>query len=134
MLKPLPSSTWPDSWRVSFEYDRHEIFGERAHSGYAYAYAARRKVVLDLVRRVAHSGATVLDVAAAQGNFTLTLAEMGYEVTWNDLREDLAGYVQLKHERGIVHFAPGNLFAVRFPGQFDVVLATEIIERRWAAH
>lgn len=128
MLKPVPSSTWPDSWRASFEYDRKEIFGEQARSGYAYAYAARRKAVLDLVRRIARPGATVLDVAAAQGNFTLTLAEMGYEVTWNDLREELAGYVKLKYERGTVHFAPGNLFTTRFSGQFDLVLATEIIE------
>jgi 2-polyprenyl-6-hydroxyphenyl methylase/3-demethylubiquinone-9 3-methyltransferase len=80
------------------------------------------------MRKVASPSASILDVAAAQGNFTLTLAEMGYDVTWNDLREELVGYVQLKHERGAVHFAPGNIFTTRFGRQFDVVLATEIIE------
>ena len=67
-------------------------------------------------------------MAAAQGNFTLTLAELGYELTWNDLRSDLADYVRLKHEKGIIHFAPGNVFELGFRGDFDCVLITEIIE------
>jgi 2-polyprenyl-6-hydroxyphenyl methylase/3-demethylubiquinone-9 3-methyltransferase len=67
-------------------------------------------------------------VAAAQGNFSLELAERGYEVTWNDLRDELAGYVQLKHERGRVDYAPGNVFDLTFGQPFDAVLLTEIIE------
>jgi 2-polyprenyl-6-hydroxyphenyl methylase/3-demethylubiquinone-9 3-methyltransferase len=73
-------------------------------------------------------GARILDIAAAQGNFSITLAEMGYEVTWNDLRADLADYVRLKRERGEIHFAPGNAFELNFPSLFDAVLITEIIE------
>ncbi len=124
---PLQES-WPESWRYSHPYDRLEIWGELHHRGYAYAYAERRRHTLELVRRAAAPAARILDVAAAQGNFTLSLAEDGYEVTWNDLRSDLADYVRLKHERGIVHFAPGNAFELGFGGEFDVVLITEVIE------
>ncbi|MGE3310366.1 MAG: class I SAM-dependent methyltransferase [Limisphaerales bacterium] len=124
---PLQES-WPESWRYSHPYDRLEIWGELHHRGYAYAYAERRRHTLDLVRRAAAPPARILDVAAAQGNFTLALAEAGYEVTWNDLRADLADYVRLKHERGVVHYAPGNAFDLGFGEAFDVVLITEVIE------
>jgi 2-polyprenyl-6-hydroxyphenyl methylase/3-demethylubiquinone-9 3-methyltransferase len=80
------------------------------------------------VTEVLPPGARILDVAAAQGNFSLALAEMGYDVTWNDLREDLIKYVWQKYERGKLEFAPGSVFDLDFPEFFDAVLITEIIE------
>jgi 2-polyprenyl-6-hydroxyphenyl methylase/3-demethylubiquinone-9 3-methyltransferase len=96
--------------------------------GYVYSYRCRRRVALELVQHVAQPGATVLDVGAAQGNFTLSLAELGYDVTWNDLRAELADYVRLKHESGAVRYRPGEVFQLPRSEQYDVVLATEIIE------
>ena len=119
---------WPESWKTSYAYDLQEMYGEVSHRGYAYAYQSRRRTTLDLVTSVLPPGTRILDVAAAQGNFSLTLAEMGYDVTWNDLRADLAGYVQIKHERGTVHYAPGNVFELEFDRPFDGVLITEVIE------
>lgn len=119
---------WPDSWKYSYPYDLEEVYGEITNRGYAYAYDHRRRQALRLLTEVVTPGARILDIAAAQGNFSLTLAEMGYEVTWNDLREDLAGYARLKQERGQIHFAPGNAFELSFPSPFDAVLITEIIE------
>lgn len=120
--------SWPETWKYSYPYDLQEIYGEIHHYGYAYAYQNRRKHTLRLVEDVLPKGATILDVAAAAGNFTLSLAEMGYEVTWNDLRADLADYVKMKHQKGVVHYAPGNAFELGFNEQFDCVLITEIIE------
>ncbi|MEO7724719.1 MAG: hypothetical protein ABIU29_08545 [Chthoniobacterales bacterium] len=37
---------------------------------------------------------------------------MSYEVTWNDMRGELADYVRLKQEFGTIHFAPGNAFNI----------------------
>lgn len=130
MRQPEPRPDWPESWRRSHEVDLLEVFGQgRRAPGYANAYALRRARTLELIRRVAGPGARVLDVAAAQGNFSITLAEQGYAVTWNDLREELAGYVRLKHERGELSFLPGELFELPAPERpFDVVLATEVIE------
>ena len=70
----------------------------------------RRHRILAAVQEFVPPGSHILDVGAAQGNFTLTLAERGYQVTWNDLREELVGYVKLKHDRGSVGYAPGNCF------------------------
>lgn len=119
---------WAESWKLSYEYDRMEIHGELMHRGYLYAYENRRRMTMKLLSEVLPLGASVLDIAAAQGNFSLALAELGYRVTWNDLRSELAGYVKLKYETGELHYAPGNAFELRFEHLFDAVLITEVIE------
>jgi 2-polyprenyl-3-methyl-5-hydroxy-6-metoxy-1,4-benzoquinol methylase len=120
--------SWPSSWKDSYSYDLQEIWGEVTSFGYTYAYHNRQKKTLSLLTEVVNSGACVLDIAAAQGNFSLALAEMGYKVTWNDIREELIGYVRLKQSFGEINFAPGNCFELDFPHLFDAVLITEIIE------
>lgn len=128
MKRVYLEENWPDSWKYSYPYDLEEVYGTITNRGYAYAYDQRRRQTLRLLTDVLAPGARILDVAAAQGNFSLALAEMGYKVTWNDLREDLADYVRLKHEQGEIDFAPGDVFQLKFPSLFDAVLITEIIE------
>ena len=128
MKRIQPDPSWPQSWKDSYFYDQSEIYGEISHHGYAYAYENRRRETLRLLTEVLTPGARILDIAAAQGNFSLALAELGFDVTWNDLRSELADYVRLKHERGQIQFAAGNAFELQFPALFDAVLITEIIE------
>jgi 2-polyprenyl-3-methyl-5-hydroxy-6-metoxy-1,4-benzoquinol methylase len=128
MRRVTESADWPESWKLSFHYDGLEVYGIDPRSGYAYAYRARRRRTLDLVRRLVPAGGRILDIAAGQGNFTLALAELGYEVTWNDLRAELVDYVKAKHERGVVHYLPGNVFDLVVNDTFDAVLLTEVIE------
>ena len=120
--------SWPASWKYSYSYDLEEIYGEIRNPGYAYSYSNRCQVTLRLLSNVLKPGARVLDIAAGQGNFALSLAELGYKVTWNDLRGELIDYVKLKHERGEINFVPGNIFEINIPYKFDAVLITEIIE------
>jgi 2-polyprenyl-3-methyl-5-hydroxy-6-metoxy-1,4-benzoquinol methylase len=129
-MKRVPfESSWPDSVKLSHHYDGLEFWGDRSAPGYTNAYRNRFQVTIDLVSAAAKPPARVLDLAAAQGNFTLRLAEMGYQVVWNDLRAELADYVRLKHESGHVEYVPGNVFELSTDlPPFDVVLATEIIE------
>lgn len=119
---------WPQSWKSSYAYDLEEIYGAFRHLGYAYAYKKRRRETIRLLTEVLEPGARVLDVAAAQGNFSLTLAEMGFDVTWNDRRAELAEYVRLKHERGAIEYVPGDAFEIKPPQLFDAALIAEIIE------
>ena len=128
-MKPVtPAADWPESWKHVYGFDRVEVYGDRSNPGHTRAYNNRAHQVLDMAASVLRPGDRVLDIAAAQGNYTLWLAERGYDVTWNDLRSDLEGYVRLKWERGTVRYAPGNAFDLRFPEPFDLVLITEIIE------
>lgn len=129
-LPEHPDPAWPESWRLSHLYDllelgAHPVPGRR---GYGYAWRNRLGKTLELIQSVARPPARVLDVAAAQGNLTLKLAELGYDVTWNDLRIELADYVRLKWEKGDVTYAGGDVFELQFPFLFDVIVATEIIE------
>lgn len=128
MKKVSIENTWPLSWQYSYPYDQLEIYGDLSCRGYAFAYATRSKQTLSLIKKVVPAGGSILDLAAAQGNFSLMLAEMGYEVTWNDLREELVNYVKMKHEHGTILFAPGNAFELNFNSCFDAVLIAEIIE------
>lgn len=129
MKRVYIEESWPETWKYTYlNYDLQEIYGEIRHYGYVYAYQNRRRHTLRLIEEALPKGASILDVAAAAGNFTLSLAEMGYEVTWNDLRADLADYVKMKHEKGVVHYAPGNAFELGFSEQFDCALITEVIE------
>ena len=132
MRRPRPDASWPDSWRYSYRYDLLELYGDASSPGYTYAYENRTSIAMQLVASVASPPATVLDVAAGQGNMSLRLAELGYSVTWNDLRADLGEYVRLKHERGAITYLPGNMFDLEPSFPFDVVVLAEVIEH--AAH
>ena len=130
-MKRIPFDTsWPESVKLSHSYDELEFWGSRSDLGYTYSYENRFKITIDLVKRAATPPARILDLAAAQGNFSLALAELGYDVVWNDLRAELVTYVRQKHEFGSIEYLPGNIFdlPVEDIGLFDVVLATEIIE------
>jgi 2-polyprenyl-3-methyl-5-hydroxy-6-metoxy-1,4-benzoquinol methylase len=128
MKQPVPQPDWPESWRKSFLCDCKEVFGARSDPHYTILYQNRLRRVLDLMKRHALPGAKILDLAAAQGNYTLTLAESGYDVTWNDIRAELADYVKLKYEFGTIAYKAGNAFELIFSECFDVVLALELIE------
>lgn len=123
------TDSWKENWKKCYPYDLLEIYGDiAANRGYAYAYENRKNQVLSMVRSVVAPGSAILDMAAAQGNFTLALAEAGYDVTWNDIREDLAEYAEMKRETGKITYKPGNAFEVDFGRKFDLVIALEVIE------
>jgi len=82
--------------------DRVEVYGGKSYPHHTILYQNRLRRVLDMVKRYAMPGAKILDVAAAQGNCTVALAEQDYDVTWNDIRAELADYVRLKYESGTV--------------------------------
>jgi 2-polyprenyl-3-methyl-5-hydroxy-6-metoxy-1,4-benzoquinol methylase len=128
MRRVYPEAGWPEAWRLSYAYDLEEIYEEIRCRGYAYAYRNRVDYAMALLRQAVAPGATVLDMAAAQGNISLAAAEQGYHVTWNDFRADLAEYVKRKDDSGRISYAPGNAFDLTFPVPFDAVFINEVIE------
>jgi 2-polyprenyl-3-methyl-5-hydroxy-6-metoxy-1,4-benzoquinol methylase len=102
----------------------------RGPLGVAYAYLERFRRTLEAVRRHVPPPARVIDIAGGNGNFSLALAQLGYEVVWNDLRAEMIPGFRHKDKKGRVSFRVGNALELDFPASelFDVVLATEVIE------
>ncbi|MCB0339989.1 MAG: methyltransferase domain-containing protein [Bdellovibrionales bacterium] len=119
---------WPPSWKLSYAYDQMELYGDRTYLGYTYGYEIRRAEILKHLRQRIGLGSTVLDVAGAQGNFSIAFAEIGYRTIWNDIREDLIPYVQMKHESGEIEFLPGDIFCTTPQNPVDCICASEVIE------
>ena len=126
MKNPQYNNNWPQSWKESYKYDQLELYN-REYNSYIYQFRNRFNNLIRMIKQWLPIGTSILDIAAAQGNFTLTLAEAGYNVTWNDLREDLIGYVKLKYEYGKVDYCPGNILE-KGGQEFDAVIISEIIE------
>ena len=125
---PVYSDTWPQTWKTSYRFDKEEVFGQITNWNYYYSYCNRKKAALDMLCKDLPKGSRILDVAAGQGNFSIALAEMGYQVVWNDLRLDLADYVNLKDQTNNIAYLPGNIFDLSESECYDAVLVTEIIE------
>jgi len=129
MKRLYKQDDWKKTWKDYYRYDLLEVYGEiRKNLGYSYAYENRRDNILSFIQTISKPGEEILDVAGAAGNITLKLAEMGYNVTWNDMYPDLAEYVEMKREKGVVRYKQGNIMDVQFEQLFDVILAAEIIE------
>lgn len=125
-----PTGDWPEFWRLCHRYDLAEIWDEAGNLGYRYAYQQRFRRSIAALRMAAPPPASVIDVAGASGNFSLRLAELGYDVVWCDLRSEFVDYIKLKHESGKIEFLSENVFDLDFPPdqRFDAVLACEVIE------
>lgn len=129
--RPQERADWPEDWKTSYLYDRIEVWNDPLNPGYTGSYLGRRQATIDALAAACPPPARVLDLAAAQGNFSIALAGLGYHVTWNDLRGGLADYVRLKQPPGThIEYIAGNIFELEgdYKGTYDVVLATEIIE------
>ncbi len=128
MKKPIYNPNWLESWKLSYHYDLLEFFGDTSHPGYTSAYQCRFNQTIDALKRYVPTGSQIVDIAAAQGNFSLRLGELGYSVTWSDLRGELADYVKLKYETGDIKYVVGNCFELDSPATFDAAIITEVIE------
>ncbi|MBY0471076.1 methyltransferase domain-containing protein [bacterium] len=110
---------WGDDERCFFYPNRRKasVFG----------YFLRIEEVLRLIRIFA-PGRRVADLASAQGNFALTLAEEGYDVTAVDLHPEFLKYAQKKYTHGKFKTVNANLMDFRDTERFDCILAGEVIE------
>lgn len=91
-------------------------------------YFLRLNLVLDLVKKYVKPGARVADLASAQGNYALKLAEMGFDVTAVDINEVFLKYSQKKYTHGKFKTVHSNIMDFHDPEGFDAVILGEVIE------
>jgi len=128
---PLKKPDWPDMYNQAYTFDRLEIGGETFNSGYAIMYDQRRRATLKALVDLTPAGAQVLDLAAAGGNFSIAAARLGYDVIWNDLREDMIDYVKAKVPEGVnLSYVADNILNLseEYHERFQTVMALEVVE------
>lgn len=107
--------------------DERYFYNKNRRKASVFGHFLRIDEVLRLVRTFSR-GQRVADLACAQGNFGLLLAEDGYDVTAVDIHPDFLRYAQKKHTHGKFKTHQANLMEFRDPEGFDCVLVGEIIE------
>lgn len=128
-MRRVPESEIADEFERSIcwgDDERHLYYPDRRKAA-VFGHFLRIEEVLRLVDL--HSpGKRVADLACAQGNFALLLAEKGYDVTAVDLHPTFLRYAQKKYETGKCRFIQSNIMEFRDPDGFDCILLGEVIE------
>ena len=120
-IRPLDDAAQPDS----FGWD----FGAIRAPSYLAAGRLRALSTLQHARSLLHRPSRVLEIAAGDGALCACLAGDGHDVTANDLRaENLRAAISRFRTGKHVRIWPGNVFDLEARGDFDLVLACEIIE------
>ena len=122
--------------RLLYEHDLKEYFCSNAHDFFANFYRHRFRFVDRVLegcylekKNSDKSQFKILDVGCAQGNFSLSWAEKGFDVTGLDLRKDFLSYAMLKYEKGLFLPVVGSVESLPFlDDSFDFVFAGELIE------
>src|SRR3954470_4228087 len=92
---------------VETEFERQYCWGDderylhnpNRRKASVFGHFLRIEEVLRLVKSYS-PGPRVADLASAQGNFGLMLAEQGYDVTAVDIHPDFLRYAKKKHTHG----------------------------------
>ncbi len=128
-MRRIPESELTSEFEreVPWGDDERHYYHPRKKKASVLSYWIRLESVLDLVRRYS-TGRRVLDVACAQGNFALLLAETGFTVTALDLSEEFLAYAKKKYTHGEVEFVHANVMDYRAEIPFDTVICGEVIE------
>lgn len=121
---------------VETEFERRYAWGDDQRNFYnpmkkkaaVLGCHLRLETVVEIVRNEVRPGGRVADLASAQGNYALTLAEAGYDVTAVDLNEDFLKYARKKYTHGTFRTVQANIMEYRDPLGFDCVLLGEVIE------
>jgi len=113
-----------------YRHDIKEFFGRKSWE--KYVYMNRFHTVIDFVRRNVVKHSAIIDVGCAQGNFSLSLAEIGYKTHGVDLRSNFIAYAKLKtsfEEEHNVEWIVADAKNLPFQkSSIDCVLLLEILE------
>jgi SAM-dependent methyltransferase len=113
-----------------YHNDANELYGRKGWL--RYLYMNRFDLVIDFLRQNLEKNSVVVDIGSAQGNFSLTLANIGYQVYSIDIRPSFVLYAKLKmdmREKNNVNFIVCDAKNVPLQKGFaDCVLMLEILE------
>lgn len=107
--------------------DQRYFYNKNRRKSSVMGYFLRWESVVQLVKKYS-PGKRIADLACGQGNFALTLAEAGFDVTAVDINAEFLRYAQKKYTHGKFQTLHQNLIEFRDSSGFDCVLLGEVIE------
>jgi len=120
------NSEWSEEFKRLWRNDYIQMWNPQLMPLEYIFYQYRLRLILRWVELI--QARKILDIGAAQGNFSLLLAEKGCEVKMNDINQNYLEYAMLKYERGNLQSIPGNIMEMEFDEDFDLILLLEILE------
>ncbi|MBI4464972.1 MAG: class I SAM-dependent methyltransferase [Acidobacteria bacterium] len=119
-----------DEFQTILQFDRQQIDNPDKYYRERLQYLDRLRVVFSILKgnfpnpEVTRVG----DFGCAQGNFSLLLAESGYDVVAVDANPLFVEYSKRKYEKGKVQWIVGEIETLQFPSSFlDAAILGEII-------
>lgn len=117
------------------DHDLNELNSTDKSSIQRIFYKEHMALVLNIIKNnilkegSTHKNIKVLDVACAQGNCSITLAEMGCTVFATDLNMNFLTYANIKDDKNLVEFICCNGFSMPFKeSSFDLIILGELLE------
>lgn len=113
------------------EIDKRDIDNPNKFTPIRLDYIDRLRETISIIQKFfpKTSNINIGDFACAQGNLSLILAELGYNVYAFELDSNLIEYSKLKYERGNIKWINENINNLNFSEKrFDIAIAGELIE------
>lgn len=128
-MRRIPESEIESDFERQYAWgdDERHLYHPNRRKAAVFGFFLRLETVIDLVKKYS-PGKRVADIASAQGNFSVLLAEAGFEVTAVDLQEDFLRYARKKHTHGKLETVHANFLEYRDAQGFDAMIMGEIIE------
>ena len=129
--KILDASSKIDDYQFIINYDQQEIDNPDMYHHLKINYLHRLNFILDRVAKLMPipENVNIGDFACGQGNISLSLAEMGYDVAAIDINKKFIEYSKMKYEKGNVEWIVSEIDKLVYKEDiFDVAVAGEVIE------
>ena len=107
--------------------DQRHHFNPNRKKGSVLGYLLRFETAIACIKRYS-PGKKIGDFASAHCNFSLALAEDGFDVTAVDIKPEFLNYAKKKYTHGNFKTVTANIIEYRSPEKFDCILLGEIIE------
>lgn len=118
-----------DTEKFLFNFDQREIDNPDIYNLFRINYIRRIEQVIKSVVKFKNPPIKILEIACAQANISLLLAEKSYDTFVLDLKYGFLKYSKKKYEKGNIKWIQGNAFELPFKeASFDIILMTEFIE------
>lgn len=128
MLNPLYNPEWQDDTKRVYMHDQKETRDPSIAPHIFHSYQYKLQLLIEEISEKLAIGSKLLDIGCAQATLSLILAEKGYVMIANDIRNGHLDYARSRYEKGNISFVCENFLDIDYSKQFDGIVLSEVIE------